>query len=454
MDGELGQLRSWARATTRKRPGGSYSAHIIGPVTDSALTSIPIGVSGATKASVNFWWYISGLDSGEYVRCDVKLDDGAWTQRASIDGGGSSGSKWFHVIVSDIDVTSATNLYLRFRGTMNLTTENASVDSVNVCKWADPIVTAWPTAAPIGFGQTLSNSILSGGAATPGGSFEWTTPWLVPNIAGTTTQSVTFIPNDTANFNRLRGSVSVTMNKATPTVTRLPITTPITYGQTLSNSFLYGGSGTPAGSFSWTTPTLAPNAGTAPQSVTYTPTDTTNYASTNVNVNVTVNPVPSSTTLESLHNPSPRGTSVLFTATVGSSVGTPTGVVEFLTNGTPLATVPLTGGSADFGTADLPVGSVIVEARYAAQANWLASSQSLNQVVFAPVAQIAVSPQDVQVQIQSVVGYTYYLQYSVALDPADWQELGASQAGTGGVLTFTHNSGSAPPQGFYRFKID
>ena len=55
------------------------------------------------------------------------------------------------------------------------------------------------------------------------------------------------IPNDTANYNRIRGSVSVTMNKANPTVTRLPIATAITYGQTLASSFLYGGSGTPGG---------------------------------------------------------------------------------------------------------------------------------------------------------------------------------------------------------------
>lgn len=441
----------WARATTRVRTG-AYSAKITGPTTDSVLTSAPVSVSDAKRASINFWWYVSSLSGGDSIRCDIKLDDGAWNQKASIDSGSASGAKWLHVIASDIDVSGATNLYVQFRGTMSSSTRYGCVDSVNVCKWADPTVTTWPTATAINYGQTLSTWMLTGGTAAPAGSFEWAIPLLVPQV-GTTTQGVIYIPNDTANYNRLRGSVSVTMNKATPTVTRLPITTPITYGQTLSNSFLYGGSGTPAGSFSWTTPTLAPNAGTAPQSVTYKPTDTTNYASTKVNVNVMVNPVDSSTTLESLHNPSPRGMSVRFTATVSSSVGTPTGVVEFLTNGTPLATVPLTGGSADVGTADLPVGSVIVEARYAAQTDWLASSQSLDQVVFAPVAQIAISPQDVQVQIQSVVGYTYYLQYSVALDPADWQELGASQAGTGGVLTFTNSSASAPPQGFYRFKL-
>jgi hypothetical protein len=77
--------------------------------------------------------------------------------------------------------------------------------------------------------------------------------------------------------------------------------------------------------------------------------------------------------------------SVLFTATVSSSAGTPTGNVVFLTNGVPLATVPLTGGSASVSTADLPVGTIPVAAQYAAQANWLASSHSLDQVVSSTV---------------------------------------------------------------------
>ena len=52
----------------------------------------------------------------------------------------------------------------------------------------------------------------------------------------------------------------------------------ITYGQTLASSTLTGGTASiPAGSFTWTTPTTAPGAGTASQSVTFTPTDTTDY---------------------------------------------------------------------------------------------------------------------------------------------------------------------------------
>ena len=82
-------------------------------------------MSDARKASVNFWWYIPSFSSGDYVRCDIKLDNGAWIQKASLDSGISSGAKWLHVIASDIDVSGATNLYLRFRGTMNSSSDMA-----------------------------------------------------------------------------------------------------------------------------------------------------------------------------------------------------------------------------------------------------------------------------------------------------------------------------------------
>ena len=275
---------AWARATTPVRTG-TYAAKIYGPVTDSALTSKAIGVSGARKASVNFWWYIHSLASGEYVRCDIKLDNGAWTQKASLDGGGGSGDQWLHVIASDIDVSGATNFYLRFRGTMSSSGKYGCVDSVNVCKWADPTVTTWPTATAIASGQTLTFSTLNGGSATPGGSFSWAVPLMVPSV-GNTAQSVIYTPADTANYNRIRGGVTV-MVKGNPTVTTWPTATTITYGQTLASSTLNGGSATSAGTYSWTTPNTVPTAGRSQQSVTYTPVDTTNYSPVSGSVPVT-----------------------------------------------------------------------------------------------------------------------------------------------------------------------
>ena len=43
---------------------------------------------------------------------------------------------------------------------------------------ATPTVSAWPTASAITYGQTLASSTLSGGSASVGGTFTWTTPTI------------------------------------------------------------------------------------------------------------------------------------------------------------------------------------------------------------------------------------------------------------------------------------
>ena len=152
---------------------------------------------------------------------------------------------------------------------------------------SDPVVTAWPTGSAITYGQTLAASTLSGGSATPSGDFVFTTPSTAPN-AGTALQGVTYTPTDTSNYNTVIGTVSVTVSKAASSATAWPVASAISYGQTLAASTLSGGSATPAGSFDFTTPSTAPNAGTTLQSVTYTPTDTTNYNTASGTVSVTV----------------------------------------------------------------------------------------------------------------------------------------------------------------------
>ncbi|MEI6784637.1 MAG: Ig-like domain repeat protein, partial [Verrucomicrobiota bacterium] len=89
----------------------------------------------------------------------------------------------------------------------------------------------------------------------------------------------------------ISGVLTQTVNKLIPSVT-WPTASAITYGQTLASSTLTGGASTPEGSFAFTTPATAPGAGTALQAVTFTPTDTTNYASVSDAVSVAVNPLP------------------------------------------------------------------------------------------------------------------------------------------------------------------
>ena len=150
-----------------------------------------------------------------------------------------------------------------------------------------PTVAAWPTASSIVYGQTLASSTLSGGTASVSGSFSWTSSTTAPG-AGTSSEGVTFTPADTTDYNTVAGSVSVTVSKATPTVSAWPTASAISYGQTLASSTLSGGTASVSGAFTWTTPTTAPSAGMQSESVTFTPTDMTDYNTVTGSVTLTV----------------------------------------------------------------------------------------------------------------------------------------------------------------------
>ena len=69
------------------------------------------------------------------------------------------------------------------------------------------------------------------------------------------------------------------------------------------------------------------------------------------------------------------------------------------------------------------------------------------------ISQVSRSAQDFVIRIPSVLGHTYQLQYTASLTPANWTNIGLSQAGTGGVLTFTDPGGAANAQRFYRLDV-
>jgi len=109
---------------------------------------------------------------------------------------------------------------------------------------ADSMVTAWPTATAISYGQTLAASTLSGGSATPPGSFTFTAPSSVPAF-GTVPQSVTYTPTDTVDYKTASGFVSVTVNPKELTVAGISANNKAYDGTTnatliLSNAVLVG----------------------------------------------------------------------------------------------------------------------------------------------------------------------------------------------------------------------
>ena len=180
--------------------------------------------------------------------------------------------------------------------TTDYTTANGTV-SLTVSK-ATPTVN-WSAPAAITYGTALSSAQLNATASyngsTVAGTFAYTpASGTVLNAGANQTLSVTFTPTDTNDYNAATGSVSLTVNKATPTITWA---TPaaITSGAALSSAQLnatasFNGS-TVAGTFAYTPASgTVLNAGANQTlSVTFTPTDTTDYNTATGSVSLTVN---------------------------------------------------------------------------------------------------------------------------------------------------------------------
>jgi hypothetical protein len=100
---------------------------------------------------------------------------------------------------------SSYSIVLRARDSFGLYTDTAYTVVVNK---VTPTILTPPTSSTIVYGQTLSSSGLNGGEASVQGTFTWTSPSTAPAV-GTSSQSVTFTPNDVANYETVTTLVSV-----------------------------------------------------------------------------------------------------------------------------------------------------------------------------------------------------------------------------------------------------
>ena len=90
---------------------------------------------------------------------------------------------------------------------------------------------------------------------------------------------------------------------------------------------------------------------------------------------------PTSTTLTCLPNPIDISKTALFTATVTSASGTPTGTVSFSDDGTPLATTALAGNIVNFTYTGSVAGTHTIVATYVPSGSFAASSATCSEVV-------------------------------------------------------------------------
>ncbi|HEX6162282.1 MAG TPA: Ig-like domain repeat protein [Vicinamibacterales bacterium] len=155
---------------------------------------------------------------------------------------------------------------------------------------AAPIV-AWSNPAGITYGTALSATQLNA-TANVAGTFAYSPAEGAVLNAGTQTLSVTFTPDDAANYAPASGSVTIDIAKETPVLTW---TNPaaITYGTALSATEL-NATASVAGAFSYSPAAgTVLNAGTHSLAVTFTPTDAANYAAASAAVSIVVDKAPS-----------------------------------------------------------------------------------------------------------------------------------------------------------------
>jgi hypothetical protein len=175
--------------------------------------------------------------------------------------------------------------------TYNSATGNSS--AVTLTKTTPTI--SWATPAAITYGTALSATQLNASAGGVDGSFAYTPVSGAVLTAGKQTLSLTFTPTDTTDYNTATTTVTLIVNQAVPTISWA---TPaaITYGTALSATQLDATASVP-GTFAYN-----PAAGTTPAvgsdtlSVSFTPSDTTDYSTATATVTQLVNspsnPVP------------------------------------------------------------------------------------------------------------------------------------------------------------------
>ncbi len=154
-----------------------------------------------------------------------------------------------------------------------------------------PTIT-WATPAAVPVGTTLSATQLDATASVAGTFVYSPAAGYVLSTAGSVPLSVTFTPTDTTDYTTATSSVSITVNAATKTTPTITWATPaaVPVGTALSATQL-DATASVAGTFVYSPAAgyVLSSAGTVMLSVTFTPTDTTDYTTATSSVSITVN---------------------------------------------------------------------------------------------------------------------------------------------------------------------
>ena len=317
------------------------SASVTEPLTISVITPT---ITWSQPAAIT---YGTALSSTQLDATETPSTAGTWSYTPSAGAVLGAGSQTLSVTFTPSDTTDYSSASASTTITINKATPSVSVS----CS-PDPIV--------YGGGNTTCTASVGGGAtgnvafyANGGG---WTTVPLSGSTASAAgwgggswsagTYSVGATYNGDSNNNAVSASTSITISKATPSISVSCSPNPITYGLQTTNctSSISGGTtGTETWTINggaWTSTGLngsaggfaGYSAGSYTIGVSY-PGDGNNNAAS-ANTTVTINPTPTVTQVSSSLPTSTYGQTVTLTSLVNTGGGTPTGTVSFNSGGT------------------------------------------------------------------------------------------------------------------------
>ena len=314
------------------------------------------------------------------------LTESATANGASIPGLGTQNVFATHSGDPNYDSSFSSTIALAGSGTSTAVRVGATPNPLTYGHTHSVVATLTPPNA-MGIGAANFTALLDGTTvltvtASAGNQFQITGAALSTLSVGAHSLQVNF--EGTVNYLASSGNVSLQVTPITPTLSWSP-PSGIVYGTPmgviLTASAMNGTASVP-GSYAYTatpsggtassvtsTTVLAP--GTYTVAVTFTPTDTTDYQSVSASVSLAVGKASPTVTLVSSQNFVLVTNPVTFTATVSSTVSTPTGSVNFVDGQTLLASVPLTQGIATYTTSRLAVGGHSITAAYTGDSNFV-----------------------------------------------------------------------------------
>jgi hypothetical protein len=278
-------LTATSPGTVAYAPGtASYNLVVAPPPVSASLSVIPTSPAVYSPTTVEtLTATITGASAaagGTVVFMDGSLNLGSMSTTV-VNSGTSTASL-------PVSLSAGTHsLSITFTG--NTGSNASSITQSYVVQMGTPVLSWTPNPSTISYGTHLSGAQLDATATLNGvtipGVFTYT-PALgsLPQAGANQTLRVSFVPNDTIDYNSpIIATTTITVTKATPQIS-WPAPAGITYGTTLSGTQLnaqaysQGSEGTLPGVYSYSPAAGALlSAGTQPLSVTFTPTDSTDY---------------------------------------------------------------------------------------------------------------------------------------------------------------------------------